>query len=296
MATTLVGIFDDYSAAQRAVQELRQAGIDQGNVQIVRNDASDYAGQGTTSAGSTSSAGHSSGTGITARIGSFFDRLFGGDDAHADDRGIYSEAVRRGSTAVTVDLADESMIDRASDILEDAGAIDVDQRAAHFRATGYQNFDATQPPYTEDQRRADMERIAAGGEVALPVIEEELQIGKREVQRGKVRVHTRVTERPVEEQVRLREEHVHVERRPVDREATDADFAQMREGDVTMTERAEEAVVAKRARVVEEVVVGKEATERTETVRETVRRTDVEVDQDSGVLQGTPPSKGSRTS
>ena len=97
----------------------------------------------------------------------------------------------------------------------------------------------------------------------IPVVEEDLSVGKREVERGHVRIFSRVTEHPVEESVRLREEKVTVERRPADRPATDADFAAAGKDVIEMTETAEEPVVSKRARVVEEVVVQKEATERT---------------------------------
>jgi uncharacterized protein (TIGR02271 family) len=114
------------------------------------------------------------------------------------------------------------------------------------------------------------------GETKIPVVEEELQVGKREVEQGGVRVESRVTETPVEEQVQLREERVHVERRPVNRPVSNADEA-FREGSIEVTGKAEEAVVAKQARVVEEVVVGKEVAERTETVKDTLRRTDVDV-------------------
>ncbi len=119
------------------------------------------------------------------------------------------------------------------------------------------------------------------GETAIPVVEEELRVGKREVERGGVRVESRVTETPVEEQVNLREEHVHVERRPVNRPVGDAENL-FREGTLEVSEKAEEVVVAKEARVVEVVVVGKEVAERTETVRDTVRRTDVEVEEVEG--------------
>jgi uncharacterized protein (TIGR02271 family) len=114
------------------------------------------------------------------------------------------------------------------------------------------------------------------GETTIPVVEEELQVGKREVERGGVRVESRVEEKPVSQEVNLREERVHVERRPVDRPVTEDDKA-FREGSFEVTERAEVPVVAKTERVVEEVVVGKQVEEHTETVRDTVRRTDVEV-------------------
>jgi len=76
----------------------------------------------------------------------------------------------------------------------------------------------------------------------------------------------------------LREENVTVDRRPVDRAVTDADINAVKEGDFTVTERAEQAVVGKQARVVEEVVVGKDVTERDKTITDTVRRTEVDVD------------------
>ncbi|MDX6269991.1 MAG: hypothetical protein QOD28_1214 [Acidobacteriota bacterium] len=114
------------------------------------------------------------------------------------------------------------------------------------------------------------------GQTTIPVVEEELKVGVREVERGGVRVESRVEEKPVTEEVQLREERVHVERRPVDRPVTNADAA-FREGTLEVTERAEEAVVSKTARVVEEVVVGKQVEEHTETINDTVRRTDVDV-------------------
>jgi uncharacterized protein (TIGR02271 family) len=116
------------------------------------------------------------------------------------------------------------------------------------------------------------------GEVKVPVVEEELQVGTRQVRRGGVRLYTRVTERPVEETVRLRDETVHVERHPVDRPATEADVAAAKEGTIEVTETDEEVVARKQARVVEEVVVSKDVEEHTEAVRDTVRRTEVEVE------------------
>ncbi|HSX77011.1 MAG TPA: YsnF/AvaK domain-containing protein [Candidatus Saccharimonadia bacterium] len=109
------------------------------------------------------------------------------------------------------------------------------------------------------------------------MVEEDISIGKREIERGHVRIFSRVTEQPVEESVRLREEKVTVERRPADRPATATDLAAAEKQVIEMTETAEEPVVSKRARVIEEVVVHKEVSERTETVRGTARHTDVDV-------------------
>jgi uncharacterized protein (TIGR02271 family) len=118
-----------------------------------------------------------------------------------------------------------------------------------------------------------------GGE-AIPIVEERLTVGKREVRGGRVRVRSYVVETPVQEQVSLRQEHVEVERRHVDRPVTDADQALFQERVIEATESSEEAVVAKEARVVEEVVVRKDAEERVQTVQDKVRRTEVEVEDD----------------
>ncbi|WP_458097949.1 YsnF/AvaK domain-containing protein [Roseomonas sp. WA12] len=86
-----------------------------------------------------------------------------------------------------------------------------------------------------------------------------------------------IVETPVTEQVTLREEHVDVQRRSLDRPLTDADDA-FRERIIDATEHAEEAVVAKEARVKEELVIRKDSTERSETVHDTVRHTEVEIE------------------
>jgi len=126
------------------------------------------------------------------------------------------------------------------------------------------------------------DRNLSEGPVAVPVVEEELQVGKREVAGGGVRVTSHVTEKPVEAQVNLREEHVIVDRHAVDRPATEADLRTAANTTIEMTETREQAIVNKEARVVEEVVVGKEVNQHTETVQDTVRHTDVDVQQLSG--------------
>ncbi len=118
--------------------------------------------------------------------------------------------------------------------------------------------------------------VAAG--TVIPIVDEQLAVGKRTVDAGGVRVYRKVVEIPVEESVNLREEHVNVTRRAVDRPATGADLNQA-DRTIELTETAEEAVVGKNARVVEELLVGKDMTERTEHIHDTVRHTEVEVEE-----------------
>ena len=197
----------------------------------------------------------------------------------------YAEGVRRGGTLVTVNSPDDRA-EEAVEILNGHGAVDIEQRGTTYQTTGYTGYTETAPAYTPEDitRERDLYRttpsatVNATGEQVIPVVEETLAVGKRQVQGGGARVHTSVTERPVEESISLHEEHVTVDRRPVDRAVTNADTA-FKEGTFEVTETSEVPVVSKEARVIEEVVVGKTATDRTETVRDTVRRTDVDVEQ-----------------
>lgn len=113
---------------------------------------------------------------------------------------------------------------------------------------------------------------------SLPVIEENLEIGKREVETGGARLTSRIVETPVKENINLREEHVTVERTPVDRPISSSDVNAFKEEEFEMTEHAEVPVVTKEARVVEEVSLNKEVEEREETIRETLRNTEVEAE------------------
>ena len=114
-------------------------------------------------------------------------------------------------------------------------------------------------------------------EQVISLAEERIKVGKRVVERGAVHVATQVVTTPVEENVRLREENVTVERHAVDRPVTAGDTA-FQARTVDMTAMGEDVVVQKTARVVEEIVVRKDARERSETVHDTVRHTEVVVD------------------
>jgi uncharacterized protein (TIGR02271 family) len=125
---------------------------------------------------------------------------------------------------------------------------------------------------------AGVTRAANEGETVIPIIEEQLRLGKRTVEKGAAQIRTSVTEVPVEESVTLREENVTVERRPVDRAVENAPAA-FKEGTFEVTTQAEVPVISKEAHVVEEVVIGKNVTEHQETVRDTVKHTEVDVDE-----------------
>lgn len=111
----------------------------------------------------------------------------------------------------------------------------------------------------------------------IPVLREELRVGKREVERGGVRVSVHVKEVPVSEHISLREEHVEIERRAVDRSPLPEEVSFQGE-DLEFDEYGEETVISKEARVVEEIVVHKRVVGHDEVVNDTIRSTEVRID------------------
>ena len=284
MRQTVVGVFDRYEEARKAADMLQSSGIPATDVHVTA--ASETSEYGTST---TARAEHDEDQGLMARVRSFFAEVFGsGDDDHADVH-QYAEHVRRGGAVVKVDVEDESRIDDVRDSLQSCGAVDIDERVAEWRQSGWTG-DREQTPLSPDTTglsgapitaRSDDRLGAEGrteGEEVIPVLREEVRVGKRPVSGGGVRVYTHTEERPVEETVRLREERARVERRPADREVGAGDARAFQDRTIEVSESSEEPVVQKRARVVEEVVVGKEVRERSETVRDTERQTEVEVE------------------
>ena len=225
-------------------------------------------------------------------ISRFFSSIFGdGDDERTDQYGnTYREAIRRGHYGVSVNVHGEDDIGRAEAILTQCGAIDIDERSEQWRGEGWV-AEGAMADTSNIRPVAGMAATTAAvgtgmvGEVAgtLKEISEELKVGKRSVARGGVRVFSRMVETPVEETVRLREEHVDVQRRAVDRPATEADFE---ERTIEAREHREEALISKEARVVEEIDVSTSVESRDQVVRDTVRKTEVEIEDERETQRG----------
>lgn len=250
--------------------------------------ASDYSGTTGTSgySGTTGTSGYSGSAGSSnadneeSGISKFFKNLFGSDN---DESERFSKVAGQG-TVVTVHARTADEAEEVADLLDDYGAIDVDdtynqQYAGNTGGTSYTGTTGNQYNNTADFSTDTTAGTSDNTSRSIPIIEENLQVGKKEVSTGGVRLRSRIVEKPVEESLRLREEYVRVERNPVDRPATQADLDNFQEGTVEMRETAEIPVVAKEARVVEEVSLDKEVEHREETIRDTVRRTEVDVEQ-----------------
>ena len=281
MSSTITAMFDTRADAEAAKERLKAANIDADHVQIHDKSSAGYKEQGY-----STHEDH----GFWSSVKNAF--------LPDEDRHTYEEGVRRGGAVLTADV-DEDNVARAVQVLEEAGSVDVDDRAGQWRQSGWDypagagaatgasalggfgDRDATDRDTRTDRDLND--RATGEREEVIPIVEEKLVVGKRDVDRGGVRVRSYVTETPVHEQVRLRNERINVERRAVDQPLSAADGDAFRERTIDMTATGEEAVVGKTARVVEEVVVSKTADERDEQIDDTVRRTDVEVDRDNDV-------------
>jgi stress response protein YsnF len=188
------------------------------------------------------------------RFKQFFDSLFG----TPDEARQYGERGQRSNALIAVHTQSPEEARRAASILDKYDTVNLNDSAGQAYS-------------------GQMESSGTNG--AIPIIEEEIRIEKREVETGGVVLRSRIVERPVEENLRLREERVRIERVPVDRPANEADLASFQEGSIELTERAEVPVISKEARVVEEINIGREVEEHDETIRETVRKTDVQAEE-----------------
>ena len=268
MTRTITALFDQRSDAEAAENRLKAANVHAGHISIHDKSSSGFHATGKST---------TEDPGVWASIKNAF--------VPDEDRHTYEEGVRRGGFLLTADVNDDN-VDAAVKVLEESDSINVDDRSQEWRSSGWNHAPeaavatgATTGALFGSDRTSGSTDIA--GEQSIPIVEESLVVGKRDVDRGSARVRSYVTETPVHEQVRLRHEKINVQRRAVDRPLTDTDDA-FRERTIDVTATGEEAVVGKTARVVEEVVVSKTAGERVEDINDTVRRTEVEIDEDKG--------------
>jgi len=277
----IVAVYDDRSRANAARDALIGAGIPERAIKVLDRTATD------------SSASTSDDTRHEGFWGALKSLFVPEEDIHA-----YSHAIGRGHAMLVVTPDSSMNRDRIVEVLESTAPIDFDSKLAEWRQAGYEypsrpgasglgsGTDAGRSTVTQGAMPAGTVTAAsAGAETGrsdtgetIKVMEERLRIGKREVAKGAVRVRSYVVERPVEEQVRLHDEQVRIERKPVDRPASPGDAGLFQERMIEARATSEEAVVHKEARVVEEIGLRKEAAERTETVRDTVRKTEVDID------------------
>nr|WP_295373676.1 YsnF/AvaK domain-containing protein [uncultured Sphingosinicella sp.] len=320
MSRTVTALFDTRSEAEAAKARLTSSRIDADNIRIVDKQSSGSSGGSSSSGGGSSDAGN--GQGFWGSLKDMFmpdeDRHAYGEGISRGGFMLCAQ-VDEDETDEAIRILDESNsvdFDKRQDEWRSSGwtGYNSDAGSGMFGSenttgtgataggmTGGLATGATGMPLTGSSSglgtgggttgstgmtgssgMESRERTETVQEEHIPIVEEQLRVGKREVNRGGARVRSYVREVPVHEQVSLREEHVSVERRPVNETLSGGQFGgadAFQERTIDMTETSEEAVVAKEAQVREELVVKKTAEERVENVDETVRRTEVDVDE-----------------
>jgi uncharacterized protein (TIGR02271 family) len=247
---TIVAVYDTVARADAAVRDLETANVP--SSAITRHTRASVPNDAST-------------TGAPVQEKGFWSWLFG--LAPESDSSVYDRSLDSGATIVTVKVASENS-DVVCAILEQHEPVDLDERAAS-QAIG--------PNVTPPTLNATATPAATTDGGIVQLAQESLSVGKRAVSGGTTRIRRYVVETPVEEHVSLQSEKVTLDRRPVT-DGRPADAADFTDKVVEMTETSEEAVISKAAQVTEEISLHKEVTDREETVRDTVRRQDVEIE------------------
>jgi uncharacterized protein (TIGR02271 family) len=183
-----------------------------------------------------------------------------------------SAVASAGDGQVNLNVAKDAALNSGWETVPDTGAVltDVDVSATGgARSTG--------------QTEVGAYEVAAEDELRIPVVEEELTATVREQEAGAVRIEKRVVEEDRVLEVPVTDEQVRVERRIVDRPVGANETQAFEEIVIDVPVTSEQVELQKQARVAEEIVVSKEATQRTERVSDTVRKEEVFVDEDATI-------------
>jgi len=213
---TVTAFFDSRTDAEEAIERLVAAGFSRDSIRLVPGSG---ASEGASARRDTQPEG----------FWEALKELF----MPEEDRYTYAEGLRRGGYLVTV-MANDANYDSALDILDDEGTIDLSERESVWRAEGWTGYGGSAEAVTSNvgtdlragvgsglSGRKALTRSPEGESTeVIPVAEEQLRVGKRDVSHGRVRVRSYVVETPISEQVDLRDENVHIERRPADRAVT----------------------------------------------------------------------------
>jgi uncharacterized protein (TIGR02271 family) len=254
----VVTLFDTAQHAQAAAQNLQHAGFSSDDISIV-------------------SGAELPKSASALREPGLWHRIFG-SDIEQHEATVYAKAVESGGVVLTL-RAEKEDVPKAMGILNQHNLVDVADRAVDTGVISKETAAAIAAPAAAVAAAVPARPITSdlGKQEVIRLAEEHLDVGKRLVEQGTTRIRRFVTEKPVDAEVTLHEEHAEVVRRAIDDPAylQDIDWSDKM---VEVRETAEEAVVSKSARVVEEVAVGKTGSDRVQTVHDTVRRQQVEVE------------------
>ena len=253
---TVVAAFDTPAHAQAAVDALKAGGFHPDDISMFDKSR------------------------VGLREPGLWQRIFGGGLAQYE-ADVYTQSLDRGGMLVSVRVPD-SEVAHATGILDIHRPIDVPDRAITTGVAPATKVEATvaaiaAKPLEVVQKVAVSPKLAEAHDEVLRLAEEQLEVGKRMVETGRTRVRRFVTEKEVSAEVTLHEEHADVLRRAINdpKYIGEIDWA---DAAIEIRETAEQALVSKTARVVEEVGLRKIGSDHVETVHDKIRRQQVEIE------------------
>jgi len=174
---TIVGLYQDRETASEVVQELVNYGLSQDIISLVTNNSA-----------------------------SNLRETLIADGVVATEAQAYAEGVRQGGSLISVQVDDDETND-VVEIMNRYRPLDIHNQSAALKSTTQRVADKPSTKVDSKSKQSVNEQ----GDVNIPIVEEELTVGKRQVDQGGIRVHTRIEEQPVEQQVTLHKEEVNVE-------------------------------------------------------------------------------------
>lgn len=251
----IVAVYDKTGKARDAAHALESAGFPSSEINLLHRDSvSDK----------------------DVRDGNLWQRVFGRNVSDQENI-AYNRTIQSGGAVLTLRTADTD-VNRAMRILDVHEPVDMSERVSGLRsATPTTATPATTATTTGATPPTNIASVA-GREEVVRLAEEQLSVGKRQVETGKARIRRFVTEKPVESQITLHDEHCEVARRAVT-DATPLRDIDWKDRTIEVTETSEQPVVSKTARVAEEIVIRRRGSDHVETIRDTVRRQQIEVEQ-----------------
>ena len=245
----VVSVYDSMDKAKSALNVLKSSGVDTSDVSLLDRNTL--------------------GTGVDQQHVGLWRRLFG-ENVWEHEAAVYGDTLRRGGAVLAV-RGPKERVAKIMAILDAHDPVDVHEHAAKI------GTDVPIEAKALVTAPGTAATTGAGKQEVLRLAEEQMNVGKRLFETGTTRIRRFVTERPVEAQVNLHEEHAKVVRRAISDPNYIADI-DWSDKEYTVTETEERPVVSKTSRVVEEIAVGREGSDRTETVRDTVRRQQADVE------------------
>jgi len=272
---TLVAVYDTPAHADAAVKALKAAGFAESDISVF--DSARLKGGRSTMAAGVKEPG-------------LWNRLFG-TDVYQHEANIYGETIDDGGVVISVRVP-PSEVSHARAVLDIHLPVDVHDRAVTSGIAPVAHVEAVEKkleevPLAAMQKVAVSPRLAAAQPDVLRLAEEQLEVGKQMVETGRTRVRRFVTERDVAQDISLHDEHAEVIRKAISdpKYVGEIDWA---DGTIEVVETAEHALANKTARIVEEVGLKKIGADHVETIRDKLRRQQVEIERigpDGKVIQ-----------